>query len=278
MSFKQKIVVIFIFSIFMLFVSCDGGQMTEKVTYDKLENVPASAWKALSEKKIYFGHQSVGFNIVDGVEDLMKMYPDIKLNVVETGQINDLDKGVFAHSRVGKNRNADSKIQGFANFIDAGIGKNADAAALKFCYVDMKKDTDIENVFNQYVETMDKIRTKYTGITIIHFTEPLTQVKTTWKTWIKKLMGKKDFWEYNDNIKRNHYNRLLLEKYQGREPIMDIAKIESTYPDGTRESFEIDGDTYYSMVPDYTTDGGHLNALGRKIVAEEFLLLLTHLK
>ena len=69
---------------FAMIISCDGGKMTEIVTHDKLENVPASSWKALSEKKIYFGHQSVGFNIMDGVADLMKEYPDIKLNIIET--------------------------------------------------------------------------------------------------------------------------------------------------------------------------------------------------
>jgi len=252
--------------------------MTEKkITFEKLHSVPNSAWKALSEKKIYFGHQSVGFNIMDGVADLMKELPNIKLNIVETNQKRDFAKGVLAHSEVGKNNDPESKITEFANFIDLGIGKTADAAALKFCYVDMTTNTDIESLFNRYVETVEKIKAKHPGITIIHFTEPLTHIKTTWKTWIKKLMGKKDIWEYNNNIKRNQYNVLLIDKYHGGDPILDIAKIESTYPDGTRESFTVDGKTYYSMVPEYTTDGGHLNELGRKIVAEEFLLLLTNL-
>ena len=72
---------------FAMIKSCDGGKMTEIVTYDKLKNVPASSWKALFEKKIYFGHQSVGFNIMDGITDLMKEYPDIKLNIVETKEV-----------------------------------------------------------------------------------------------------------------------------------------------------------------------------------------------
>ncbi len=60
-------------------------------------------------------------------------------------------------------------------------------------------------------------------------------------------------------------------------PFFDIAKIESTFPDGTRSTFTKDGKTYYSMVPEYTHDGGHLNEMGRKKVAKQFLLLLANL-
>ena len=90
-------------------------------------------------------------------------------------------------------------------------------------------------------------------------------------------MGIKKIWEYDDNIKRNEYNEMIIKKYEGKEPVFDIAKIQSTFPDGTRCSFSKDGKTYYSMVPEYTNDGGHLNEIGRKKVAEQFLILLTNL-
>ncbi len=70
---------------------------------------------------------------------------------------------------------------------------------------------------------------------------------------------------------------MLIKQYEGKEPIFDIAKIESTFPDGTRSSFTKDGKTYYSMVPEYTYDGGHLNETGRKKVAEQLLILLAQL-
>ncbi len=101
--------------------------------------------------------------------------------------------------------------------------------------------------------------------------------KTSIKTWIKKIIGKKDIWEYDDNIKRNQYNQLLKEYYEGKEPVFDLAKIESTYPDGKRCTFEKDGKTYYSLVSEYTSDGGHLNEKGRKIVAEKLLVFLANL-
>jgi len=69
---------------------------------------------------------------------------------------------------------------------------------------------------------------------------------------------------------------MLLNKYKGKESIFDIAKIQSTFPDGTRSIFTKDGKTYYSMVPEYSYDGGHLNELGRKKVAEQLLVLFAN--
>ncbi len=268
------------FLIFVIFtiVSCSGGEMEQKkVSYGSLKDVPEAAWKKLSEKKIYFGHQSVGFNIMDGITDLMKDYPQIKLNLVETDKPANFNEGIFAHSRVGKNVDPKSKIDEFVRLIDQGIGKKADAATLKFCYVDIQAESDVENIFSEYSNSVDILRNKYPGMTIVHFTEPLTVVKTTWKTRLKKILGKKDIWEYADNIKRNQYNELLLKKYGGKEPILDIAEIESTFPDGKRVTFSLDGKIYYAMAREYTKDGGHLNEQGRKKVAEQLLLLLANL-
>jgi len=249
----------------------------QQSSFDSIKDVPDSIWQNLSKKKIYFGHQSVGFNIIDGIEDVMKEHPEIKLNIVETADGSDFKVGLIAHSRVGKNVDPSSKIRAFADYIDQGIGGKADAAALKFCYVDIRPETDVGGMLGEYSESMAALKKKYPDMKIIHFTNPLTVNKTTWKTWIKKILGKKDAWEYGANIKRNAYNQKLIEKYQGKEPIFDIARIQSTYPDGKRCAFEIKGQTYYSMVPEYSTDGGHLNEIGRKKVAEQFLVLLANL-
>ncbi len=262
----------------LISASCFGGTMAEKQSnFNSIQDVPDSVWQKLSEKKIYFGHQSVGFNIIDGIKAIMKAHPEIKLNIVETTDGSDFATGIFGHSRVGKNVDPVSKIREFADYVDQGIGKKADAAALKFCYVDINQETDVNRMLDDYRQTIIALNKKYPDMRIIHFTSPLTMNKTTWKTWIKKKLGKKDAWEYGVNIRRAEYNQKLIETYQGKEPIFDIAKIESTYPNGKRCTFEIKGNTYYSMVPEYTSDGGHLNELGRRKVAEQFLIFLANL-
>ncbi|OEU51706.1 MAG: hypothetical protein BA868_08700 [Desulfobacterales bacterium C00003106] len=65
---------------FLLFSACNGGDMPEKtISFTALKDVPVSSWEKLAQKNIFFGHQSVGFNIMDGIKDLMKENPQIKL-------------------------------------------------------------------------------------------------------------------------------------------------------------------------------------------------------
>ena len=266
--------IILLLTIFLI-TCCNGGSMSqEKVNLASINDVPASAWEKLSQKSFYFGHQSVGFNIIDGIKDVIKEHPEIKLNIVESSNPDNLKPGVFEHSRVGKNTDPKTKVDEFIKFIKNGIGNKANYVFLKFCYVDIREKSDVNNIFAYYKESMAKLRQEFPNTTIIHFTVPLTTTKTTWKTVVKKIIGRKT-WEYDDNIKRNQYNQLLLNTYSGKEPIFDLAKVESTFPNAHRCTFTKDGKTYYSLVPQYTTDGGHLNELGRKFVAKQLLIFLA---
>ena len=261
-----------------LFTSCNGGNMPNKiVSFKTLNDVPKSKWETLSQKRIFFGHQSVGYNIIDGIKDIIRVHPYIKLKIIETDNPDDFNVPIFAHTRVGKNTDPVSKCDAFVDFLEKGIGDKVDIAFFKFCYVDITAKSDIEKIFSYYRQTLQHLKEKYPKITFIHCTVPLKVSKTTLKTKIKLLIGKKDIWEYDDNIKRNQFNKMLKNEYKNKEPIFDLALIESTFPDGTRCSFSKEGNTYYCLVPAYTYDGGHLNELGRKTVAEQLLILLADL-
>jgi|LGVE01.1.fsa_nt_gb hypothetical protein len=248
-----------------------------RVSFTALKDVPESTWTNLSKKKVFFGHQSVGFNIVDGLKDVMKENPNIRLNIIETSNPEDFNSPLFAHARAGKNTDPESKINAFADLMKNGIGDKADIAFFKFCYVDIRSKTDVQKVFYDYKSTMSLLKKAYPGTTFVHVTVPLTLTKTSLKTWIKRIIGKKEVWEYDDNIKRNQFNDLLRKEYDGKEPVYDLAKMESTFADGKQSSFTKDGKTYHSLVPDYTHDGGHLNETGRKIAAEQLIILMAGL-
>jgi len=273
-----------IFLLSTLLIGCNGGDMQEKKgSFPFIKDIPDSEWKKLSEKKIYFGHQSVGFNIIDGIKDVIKENPQIKLNIVETNDPSEFNAPLFAHSRVGKNTEPKSKIDTFANFMEKGIGEKTDIAFFKFCYVDVTAGTDIEKVFDGYKSTMARLKGIFPEMRFIHTTVPITFKPTGIKGWIrkgknliKKIIGRPVF-DYQDNVNRNRFNEMVRKEYNGKEPIFDLAKIESTFPNGTRSSFIKDGKTYYSLISDYTDDGGHLNEKGRKIVAEQLLILLVGL-
>jgi len=279
MLFRLKLLLT-IFILLTSFVGCNGGKMPEKtVQFPNIKDVPASKWENLSQKKIYFGHQSVGNNILAGIEDLMKENPKLKLNIVKTSEQANFNVSIFAHSAIGKNEDPQSKINEFVSFMANGIGGKADIASLKFCFVDVYSTTNIQKLFTEYKKNMSQLKEEYPETTLVHFTVPLLRkTKPTLKTWVKNILGKKDaFFDNAHNIARNNFNELLRKEYNGNEPLFDIAQVESTYTDGTRETFSQDGKTYYSMVPEYTDDGGHLNELGRKKVAVQLLIILANL-
>jgi hypothetical protein len=47
------------------------GKGTDAHKPRRLADVPAEAWTRLGEKTIFFGHQSLGDNIVCGIQDLV---------------------------------------------------------------------------------------------------------------------------------------------------------------------------------------------------------------
>ena len=77
-----------------------------------------------------------------------------------------------------------------------------------------------------------------------------------------------------DNVLRNAFNEKLRERVAG-EPLFDLAKVESTRADGSSSSFAQGGQQQHSLAQEYTDDGGHLNALGRRRAAIEFVRVLA---
>lgn len=267
-----------------LILSCSNEKEKLQIGAQVLSNlndVQVSTWNKLSDKNIYFGHQSIGHNILEGIEDILSGQPQIKLNIVETTDPKDFKGGIFAHSKIGKNMNPESKIDEFEKILENGVGDKVDIAILKFCAVDINPPTDVEIVFNAYKSAFSRLKMKYPDTVFIHVTVPLTSdgvgirylIKKT-KDIVKNIVGKTNF--YN-NDKRNIFNEMLLNEYSGKEPIFDLAELQSTYPDGTRSTYEKDGKTYYSLVADYTypRDALHLNEYSRRITAERMLILLT---
>ena len=265
---------------FLVLFSCSGGNMEEqRLTFPKIQDVSVASWEKLAKNRIFFGHQSVGFNIMDGVLDVIKENSQIELNVIETKNPADFAAPAFGHSRVGKNHDPKSKIDEFASIIRGGIGDQTDIAFFKFCFVDIESSSDIETIFSDYKNMMSNLKKDYPNTTFIHATVPLIRtLASNFKIRIKELLGMNiGFFDKRHNVARNEFNELIRNEFEGKEPIFDLAKFESTHPDGRRETFMKDGKTYYSLVADYSPDAGHLNELGRKKIAEQLLILLANL-
>lgn len=281
---------VFSIGISFFFTSICSGSDMKKNQYGNdqvqaIDQISPQQWEKLARKNFFFGHQSVGNNIIQGINEIQSNNPQIQLNLVETKKPADFDGGIFAHySNIGKNDYPLSKIDDFVQILNDGLAEKTDVAFLKFCFVDFESGTNIETTFNKYSSSIAELKSQHSGVTFVHFTVPLLKKEQTGilvniKNFVKGLMGKKKdkFFSNSHNVVRNEYNRLLRSQYQGKEPIFDIARLESIYPDGSRESFSQDGEQYSALVPTYTDDGGHLNRTGRKYIAENLLVFLTNL-
>ena len=268
---------------FYMFISilficgCGESKVKESLKFQSnINNIPSPILEELGRKYIFFGHQSVGANIIEGIIDLKAIYPDLKLNIVEIKKDKLFsDVPSFAHSYVGRNTIPSSKISEFSTYIDKENTK-IQIAFLKLCYIDFNEGTDIMAVFQDYKISINKLISKYPNIIFVHFTVPLTTSKPTLKDFIKKMIGMKDF-NYKTNVLRNSYNEILRDEYLGKEPIFDIAEIESTNTNGSRTFFEINGKRCFILSSAYSEDGGHLNSFGKKVVSEKLIEYLAGL-
>lgn len=259
-----------------LAVGCAPGTGEgEKGQMASLGEVQDSAWTALAATRIYFGHQSVGDNIMQGVSDLVAADPKLGLRVLTAAPAD--SGGAFVHGMIGRNGEPALKTDDFARIVAAGEAGPVQIAIHKYCYADIIDTTDAEAVFRHYREAMQRLRAERPGVTFVHVTSPVVRVQSGPRATLKRLMGQAPG-RYASNFKREVFNELMRKEYGGREPLFDLAAAESTRPDGTREVITLGGKKAYALYPGYTDDGSHLNEAGRRRVAEELLVMLSRLR
>lgn len=139
-----------------------GDQMgSNKDEPQVMEKVSDATWRKLSSKRIYFGHQSVGSNIIDGIRDILKEHAGLSLDILESTNPDDMKGPALIHSKLGTNFDPHSKISSFGTLMREGFGSKVDIAFFKFCYIDIFKDTDVTDIFNHYTQTMRDLKKKY---------------------------------------------------------------------------------------------------------------------
>ena len=236
---------------------------------------PAPNLRALSSRRIFFGHHSVGANILDGIRDLSSE-TSTPLRIVSGGVDALGGEGGILHAPVGQNEKPFTKLREFEQVVDGDVGAKVDVAFFKFCYIDFHAETDVQALFDAYVKTLSDLKARHPGVTFVHVTVPLTITQGGIKGFLKNVVGS-GAWGERENARRHAFNELLRARYLGKEALFDLATVESTADDGRLHTFERDDKLYPSLVPAYTDDGEHLNPTGRKRVARALLTYLAGL-
>lgn len=226
----------------------------------------------ISQQRIFFGHQSVGMNLLDGLRQLAAT-AGVPVRIAEVPAASGVGPATFGHGFVAENGNPLKKIQNFERALGPQPAR-LDLALLKFCYLDFTADTDAKALFAHYRGMVERLRTRNPGTIFVHVTAPLTDVQGGPKALLKRLLGRAPYGTV-ENLRREEYNTLLRERYLGSEPVFDLARIESTAPDGTAVTVEWNGRVAPAMAPAYTDDGGHLNAAGKLRAARALVSVLA---
>jgi hypothetical protein len=219
----------------------------------------------LSRKSIYFGHASVGENIIDGITTFTDANLGPEPSVTNssgasaTTVANALHAGVFYGNGWGiANGDLVPKIAIFESTLRGGVGAVADIAMMKPCFSDFPGRSTPEQAFDAYVAAIQGLQATYPNVVFVHFTSPVSR-------------------ENPDNVNsyRQAYSALVRAKYRGVEPLFDIAAVESTDPGG----HDVLVDNFPAMYPGYTNpnDGGHLNGTGQDVVARALIAYLASL-
>lgn len=240
----------------------------------RLEATPSrEELQRFAESRVFFGHQSVGNNIIDGLEDFYAN-SNMKRPVVKGASDVAGDDRFLAHAMLGVNGDPQSKIDEFRTLLVHGLANRTDIVVLKFCYVDVTSGSDVRQVFEAYSTAMDDLSRDYPDIQIVYTTVPLS-TEATWKSRLKAAITRSIPPYTADNIAREQYNSMVRERYGSTGRLFDIARVESTRADGSRVQGERDGREYFSLDQRIAADSGHLNDDGARLAADEFVRLVA---
>jgi hypothetical protein len=269
MKNKKLILVICLLLVAATIIIFSPNNINNKMNLQSYNN----SIKLISQKNIFFGHRSVGENIIAGLKKASIETGQNDLTIKDLSDNINFDKKCFVHSNIGQNGDPKSKFIEFKSIVEDLVGKKLDVAMMKLCFVDITKNTNINDVFKSYAAMVDSLQQKYPALIIIHISVPLKSQQSWTNNLKEKIKGIHNY-DKEDNIARNEYNKLLFSKYSN-DDIFDLASAESTYLDGKREYLNVDGKPCYYLIKDYTDDGGHLNKVGQQLIAEKFIIKIS---
>jgi hypothetical protein len=263
-----------------IFFACQQKDSREPPTSGLTESESAVInWDRLRMRTVFFQHKSVGQDLLDGVRLISN--EEGNADAIVIGSVAGRPGGdglMIAEATTGQNGDPLSKIAGFEKVLSSDVGKQLDVAMMKFCYRDVTAETNVEALFQEYKSAMSRVKEAAPGLSLVHVTVPLMVQETSWKTVLKQSLGSDTIWEFQDNAARGRFNELIRAEYLGVEPVFDIARLESTASDGKRELFVYRGKEFEALLPQYSTDGGHLNETGKRVIGRNFLAFISSIE
>ena len=236
-----------------------NGFIVDHSSVDSTDTIiPQAYLTAGSNLNIVFNHQSIGRNIMVGLDQLKtinydRYYIDLRGTDATVAWFA-THHGIGSYT-IGTNGDPDSKINGFDNLMRNGYGDVVQFAMTKLGVFDMTYDPAL--IWDKYRNTYLSLQAAYPKVTFIWFTLP---VKTTNDANVNK---------YNTLVRK-----YIAANVASNVILYDIADIEA---DGIR-SVDAQGNiTSEVMNSNYSHDGIHLNDTGMRRAARALWWLMARL-
>ncbi|MBI2892651.1 MAG: hypothetical protein HYY06_03805 [Deltaproteobacteria bacterium] len=198
---------------------------------------------ALAKRRVFWGHQSVGANVLEGARAL-------GFDFAEVSRGSDYARVAWGEAGVEENGDPERKIASFGAYLeDQGIGRRVEAAGFKFCWIDFEEDTDVADLLGDYEEKMGELARSHPRVRFLHVTPPLTTD------------------EPEKNLVRWRYGREMIRRFANRGVVLDLASVISTGADGRA----CESRRARRLCPAWSSDNGHLNDEGSRRAAKAFL-------
>ncbi|MBI4509570.1 MAG: hypothetical protein HY698_08025 [Deltaproteobacteria bacterium] len=222
---------------------------------------------------LFFGHQSVGNNILAGLDSLNNTEPRYEVRQQYVYDLNNLlrpynGRPALGHRNIGENEKPDTKIRAFIDYMTGfedptktGLGDKVSISMFKFCYVDFISGMDVDGLFDRYVQAMESLEARYTKTKFVYATAPLA------------------YGDAND-VARNAFNRKVRDYVRSNgKRLFDVASIEATMEDGSRCTFTSGGETLERLCVPYMAGerNPHLNTLGGGRVGKAMMIMFADL-
>ena len=207
------------------------------------ERLPAERLAALKQRRVLWGHQSVGENLIEGARQL-----GWEFRAVGSGA--DYGEARWGEAGVAENGDPERKIRSFVALMTSdGIGRRVEAASFKFCWVDFEDGTDVTGLLDDYDAAVRDLQARFPDVRFLHVTPPLT-------TDEPELNGR-----------RWRFGRELIQRHRGSGLVFDLAAVISTDAAGQ----QCRSGNQRRLCPGWASDSGHLNDAGAKRAAKAFL-------
>lgn len=229
--------------------------------------------------KTFFAHQSVGANILTGIEEMAKQGRSAVhvLDLTQAHEPHPTHPLLIFHERIGANREPLTKIAAFRELLNAKHRPEIDVALLKFCYVDIATQPEAEDLWKHYEAAIEQLSTDHPGVQLVHCTVPLRSLPEGPYAWLRRALGHRHP-HIIGNRARDWFNQRLRARFGGRAELFDLAAVQSRRSDGRMSELDDGGTRVPSLAREWTYDGGHFNEPGRTMAAAAFLEFLQTLQ